>query len=375
MPTYLSNIAFAGGAKVTGLPLTGFNAQDAVPKSYVDSVAQGLSTKDAARAATLTVLPACTYAPGTGSGTGAGVGATLTATANGLFPLIDGVDIASFVSNPDAYHLARVLVKNQADSKQNGIYQLTTAGADDPSGSAWVLTRSTDANTGLKLAAGSFVFVEEGTQSATGYVMNTSDPITLGTSLINWALFSDTGAISAGIALTKTLNVLDVRTDGVTIGVTTHGTPSLNNNLYVLNSGIAALQLATNAVETAKINAGAVSAAKLNADIPGVGLRLAVAGDVVAGTVLNSVVVADLYRVKRYAATVVGDDINTYIDVGHNLVSSNVLVQVRLGTALVQVDAVATNANSVRLQFAAVQLVSDSYAVSVVALPSTPTQP
>ena len=375
MPTYLSTITMAGGARVTGIPTTPTAPSDAVNQSYVDSVAQGLSTKDAARAATLTVLPACTYAPGTGSGTGAGVGATLTANANGLFPLIDGVDIASFVSDPDAYHLARVLVKNQADSKQNGIYQLTAPGVDDPSGHPWVLTRATDCNTGLKMAAGSFAFVEEGTQSASGFVMNTPDPITLGTSLINWALFSDTGAIAAGIALSKSGNTLDVRVDSAagtplttTLALSSGGTGDQNNRLKVANGGVTDVQLATDAVIAAKILAGAVTAVKLNADVPGTGISLT--------SVTNKVQIADLYVSKRYTATVVGDGTST-IAVAHGLSSKDVQVTVRLPATgmIAQVDMEVSTTNLVNLLFAANQSAGDSYRVAVVALPATTGQP
>lgn len=85
----------------------------------------------AVNAATVTVLPTTpSYSNGS-----SGVGATLTATGNGAFPAVDGYTAS--VGN-------RILVNNQADSKQNGVYSLTTLGNG---GTPYVLTRATDFNT------------------------------------------------------------------------------------------------------------------------------------------------------------------------------------------------------------------------------------
>lgn len=105
-------------------------------------------------AATLTNLTS-TYNNGA-----SGVGATLTATVNGAFTL-DG--ISSLGVN------ARVLVKNQTQQLQNGIYRLTSLGT--PS-TPWVLTRSPDYDTPSQLSAGEVVFVSSGTQNqATGWML------------------------------------------------------------------------------------------------------------------------------------------------------------------------------------------------------------
>ena len=74
--------------------------------------------------ATTAALPACTPA-------GTGVGHTLTADAVGILT-IDGV--ATLLGD-------RILVKNQADAGDNGIYTVTTVGTG---GAAFVLTRATD---------------------------------------------------------------------------------------------------------------------------------------------------------------------------------------------------------------------------------------
>jgi hypothetical protein len=94
--------------KITNLatPTTG---TDAANKTYVDTVAQGLSQKPTAQVATTGALPANTYANGT-----SGVGATLTANANGALT-VDGYAVAAG---------DRVLVKDEAVGANNGLYCL-----------------------------------------------------------------------------------------------------------------------------------------------------------------------------------------------------------------------------------------------------------
>jgi len=71
----------------------------------------------------------------------------------------------------------RVLVKDQADAKQNGIYSVAAA--------AW--TRTTDADTGEKLNAGARVYVEEGTANGTRvWYLATTGAITLGTTQLQF---------------------------------------------------------------------------------------------------------------------------------------------------------------------------------------------
>jgi len=209
--------------------------QDAATKAYVDSVANGLDVKKSVRAATTTALATVTYNNGAG---------TLTASANGAL-VIDGVT----VSVAD-----RVLIKDQANAVQNGIYVVTTTGS---AGAAFVLTRGSDADTAAELTGGAFFFVEEGTDNAdNGYVTSFNGIPTLGTTNITFSQFSGAGQISAGNALTKTGNTLDVAVDNSTIEVS-------SDALRVKASGISANELATDAVTTIKIQNSAVTNAKL----------------------------------------------------------------------------------------------------------------
>src|SRR5210317_886800 len=209
-------------------------AQDAATKAYVDSVANGLDVKASVRYAS-TANVAGTYDNGAG---------TITAGSNGAFS-IDG----QTPSQND-----RVLLKDQSSAVQNGLYIVTTVGDGS---TAYVLTRTPDADAANEITGGSFVFVEEGTANAdNGYVFTHDGTPTLGSTNITVAQFSGAGQISAGDALTKTGNQLDVAVDDSTIEVS-------SDALQVKASGIGANELASNAVETAKINNNAVTVAKL----------------------------------------------------------------------------------------------------------------
>jgi len=145
--------------------------------------------------------PTVTYNNGT-----AGVGATLTIAAaggnwTGTAPTIEG-GITPVVGD-------RVLVKNQTNALQNGIYTITTIGTAGTATSA-VLTRATDANTAALLSPGTFVFTEVGSQADTGWVMNADSPITMGTSNITWTKFSASADITDGDGLTKVGNAFNV---------------------------------------------------------------------------------------------------------------------------------------------------------------------
>jgi len=209
-------------------------AQDAATKAYVDSVANGLDVKASVRYAS-TANIAGTYDNGAG---------TITAGSNGALS-IDG-------QTPSTND--RVLLKDQTDAVQNGLYRVTTVGDGS---SAYVLTRTPDGDEAVEITGGAFVFVEEGTANAdNGYVFTHNGTPTLGTTDITVAQFSGAGQISAGDALTKTGNTLDVAVDDTTIEVS-------GDALQVKASGIGTNQLADTAVTTAKIQDNAVTVGKL----------------------------------------------------------------------------------------------------------------
>ena len=170
---------------------------DAANKAYVDGVVNGLDVKESVVAATTANLSA-TYNNGAG---------TLTASSNGALS-IDGVT----PSQGD-----RILVKDQSNAIQNGIYTVTTVGDGS---TQFVLTRSPDADTAAELTGGTFFFVESGSNNAdNGYVATHNGTPTFGTTNITFSQFSGAGQISAGDALIKTGNQLDVVVDDSTIAV------------------------------------------------------------------------------------------------------------------------------------------------------------
>jgi hypothetical protein len=125
-----------------------------------------------------------------------GVGATLTNAGTQEALVIDGVTMV--VAD-------RVLVYEQTDATQNGIYTVTDIGSGSTN---WVLTRATDADSygpsdPDSLGQGDAFFVQEGAAGAgETYVMNTEGTITFGTTDITFVQFSSAQIYSAGTGLT-----------------------------------------------------------------------------------------------------------------------------------------------------------------------------
>ena len=201
-------------------------AQDAATKAYVDAVKVGLDIKDSVTVATT---------------------ANITiATALNVGDTIDGISL----SDGD-----RVLVKDQSDATENGIYVAGSSPA-----------RAGDANANGELTGGSFVFVEQGTANGdNGYVFTHNGTPTLGSTNLTVAQFSGAGQITAGAALTKTGNQLDVGVDDSSIEVS-------SDALRVKSSGITNTMLAGSIDLTAKVTGtlpvanGGTGAASLTAN-------------------------------------------------------------------------------------------------------------
>src|SRR6056300_890479 len=169
------------------------SALQAATKEYVDTIAAaGLHYHDPVRVEREGNLSA-TYDNGT-----SGVGATLTNNSTQEAITIDGVAL----SLND-----RVLLYEQTDATQNGIYTVTTVGSASTN---WVLTRATDADSyGASdpdaLGQGDAFFVLEGTEGAGElYVMNTEREITFGTTNITFTQVAATAVYTAGTGITQT---------------------------------------------------------------------------------------------------------------------------------------------------------------------------
>ena len=169
------------------------SALQAATKQYVDTIAAaGIHYHDPVRVEQEGNLTA-TYDNGT-----AGVGATLTNAGTQAALVIDGVTMV--VSD-------RVLIYEQTDQTQNGVYTVTNVGSASTN---WVLTRATDADSygpsdPDALGQGDAFFVSEGDAGAgETYVMTTEGTITFGTTNITFSQISATQIYSAGNGLTLT---------------------------------------------------------------------------------------------------------------------------------------------------------------------------
>lgn len=145
---------------------------DGANKAYVDSVAMGLNIQAACYAGSTANLNA-TYLNGA-----SGVGATLTNAGSLATFSIDG-------TTPSLN--ARILVKNQSSTFQNGIYTVTTVGSG---ATAWVLTRATDYDTPTEIQPGDLVIVQNGTQNASTSWIQLNTVTVIGTDPIQFTQFT-----------------------------------------------------------------------------------------------------------------------------------------------------------------------------------------
>lgn len=129
----------------------------------------------------------------------AGVGATLTNAGANAAIQIDGITLSA---------TNRVLVYNQVNAYENGVYTVTTVGTPDPGGTPWVLTRSTDTDryrpdSTAGLGQGDYFFVQEGnTGAGESYILTTNNPLIIGTTNLTFTQFSASQVYSAGTGLT-----------------------------------------------------------------------------------------------------------------------------------------------------------------------------
>ena len=198
------------------LPADPTLALQATTKQYVDTlVASGIHFHQPVRVENPANLNA-TYNNGT-----AGVGATLTNAGAQVALVVDGVTVATN---------DRVLVYEQTDQTQNGIYVVTDTGSGSTN---WVLTRSDDADTYVinsanGLSEGSTVFVQQGTTGAgETYTCNTSGVITFGTTAISFAQISSAQVYSAGSGLALTGTVFSNTAPDQTVVLTQGGATTI----------------------------------------------------------------------------------------------------------------------------------------------------
>jgi hypothetical protein len=199
-------------------------AADIANKEYVDNlVASGTHFHEPVRVESPINLTA-TYNNGTD-----GVGATLTNSGTQAALVIDGITMV--VAD-------RVLVYEQTNQTQNGVYVVTDVGSGSTN---WILTRSDDANTfGLTspntLGEGSTFFVREGdTGAGETYTCNTVGTIIFGTTNITFVQISAAQIYSAGTGLSLTNTTFSIANTAVTAA--TYGTAGEVAQFTVNNQG------------------------------------------------------------------------------------------------------------------------------------------
>jgi len=244
----LAGGTFTGAVTLNADPAT--NLQPAT-KQYVDNLtAAALHFHEAVRLESPVNLNA-TYNNGT-----AGVGATLTNAGTQAALVIDGV--AAVVAD-------RVLIYQQTDQTQNGVYVVTDIGSGSTN---WVLTRSSDTDTSgdsdaNSLDEGSYFFVSEGdTGAGESYVCNTQGTITFGTTNITFIQFSSALSYTAGTGIdintSRVISTSGVATDAALTALSATLATSIGNSNTLIAATSAALATSignTNANVTTNINA------------------------------------------------------------------------------------------------------------------------
>ena len=183
-----SGLSVSGGGELT------VDTSTIATKAYVDATATGLDVKASVRAATTANL---TLATGFENG-----------------DVIDGVTLVTG---------DRILIKNQTNGADNGIYTVNSSGAP---------TRAADANTSAEVTAGLFTFVSEGTVNGNaGFVLTTDDVVTLGTTSLTFTQFSGAGQLIAGNGIGISGNTVSLNSAVVVSSV------SLTDNVTGVSAG------------------------------------------------------------------------------------------------------------------------------------------
>ena len=199
----------AGGFKITNL-LDPTNPQDAATKNYADSLASGLSWKEAVK-----------------------VVATTNQALTGVGQVIDGYTLVAG---------DRVLLTAQTTASQNNVY-LAAAGA-------WSIAPDCTNGPGLQSAT---VTVENGTASQfKTYTQTVETAIVVGTTSLTWVLGPSIQPISFLAGLAQTGNTVNVVPDASLLATTgllkvnvDNTTLATGTTLGVKAAGITATQLAT----------------------------------------------------------------------------------------------------------------------------------
>ena len=221
-------------------------ALGAATKQYVDNISGNINFHSPVYTATTGNLIA-NYDNGV-----AGVGATLIATTNGALQ-VDG----EFPS-----YLDRVLVWQQNDAFQNGVYKVDVVG---DSVTPYTLIRSTDSdnNPAGEIRYGDYTLILSGdTNGGKGFICNTVGTVVVGTTPITFVQYNVAQAVTPGYGLlTSSPNVIAINTaitqEKITLTTDGSGAATLIGN--TLNIPEAGGGTVTSITATAPLTGGTIT--------------------------------------------------------------------------------------------------------------------
>ena len=199
-----ATMSFTSGSVLTTATANIVNPTDVVNKEYVDSVAAGLDPKQSVAYTT----------------TGNIILSGLDAKLNG--------DWTQELSGGE-----RILVKDQIDKTENGIYVASDT-------AAWLRAEDHDGTPANEVTLGNFTFVEYGTLAGSGFVLHSTDStntpiITPGSDEQEWTLYSQAGAYTAGTGLNLNDGEFEIDVTGVASG--SYGSADSTTTFTVNNEG------------------------------------------------------------------------------------------------------------------------------------------